>query len=87
MRSMRLIAVMTAAAAGFGPVFANAEAIALSLLHPKDRVDVPVSAIGRVEAAATIAVRNTETGQFHEYPNPHVEVCFAKDDVGSAFAI
>lgn len=79
MRSMRLIAMMTAAAAGFGPAFANAEDIALSLRHPKGSVDVPVSAIGRVEAVATIAVRNTENGQIHEYPNPHVEVCFAED--------
>ena len=53
MRSMRLIAMMTAAAAGFGPAFANAEDIALSLRHPKGSVDVPVSAIGPVEAVAT----------------------------------
>ena len=79
MRSMVLVAMITAAATGFGSAFANAEDIALSLRHPKGSVDVPVSAIGRVEAAATIAVRNTETGQIREYPNPHVEVCFAKE--------
>lgn len=62
MRSMVLIAMMTAAAAGLGPAVANAEDIALSLLHPKGRVDVPVSAIRRVEAQATFAFRNTESG-------------------------
>ena len=79
MRSTVLVAMITAAATGFGSAFANAEDIALSLVHPKGRVDVPVSALGDVEAEATFTFRNTETGQFHEYPNPHVEVCFAKD--------
>lgn len=79
MRSTVLIAMMTAAAAGLGLTVANAEDIALSLLHPRGRVDVPVSAIRRVEAQATVAFRNTESGEIHEYPNPHVEVCFAAD--------
>ena len=79
MRSTVLIAMMTAAAAGFGSAFADAEDIALSLVHPKGRVDVPVSALGEVKAAATYAFRNSETGQVHEYPNPHVSVCFSDD--------
>ncbi len=79
MRSTRLIAMMTAAAAGFGSAFANAEDIALSLVHPKGRVDIPLSAVSRVEAQAMIAFRNTETGQVHEYPNPHVDVCLSED--------
>jgi preprotein translocase subunit SecD len=78
-RSTILIAMMTAAATGFGSAFANAEDIALSLVHPKGRVDVPVSALGEVKAAATFAFRNTETGQVHEYPDPHVYLCFSED--------
>lgn len=79
MRSTVLVAIITAAAAGFGAAFADAENIALSLLHPRGRVDIPAGAISHVEARATIAVRNTETRAVHEYPNPHVEVCFAED--------
>jgi preprotein translocase subunit SecD len=79
MRFTRLIAMITAAAAGFGPAFVSAEDIALSFVHPKGRIDIPLSAVSRVEAAATIAFRNSETGEVHEYANPHVEVCFAKD--------
>ncbi len=66
----RLIATITAA---------NAEEIALSLVHPKGRIDIPVSAVRRVDALATIKFHNTETGEVHEYPDPHVDVCFAKD--------
>jgi preprotein translocase subunit SecD len=75
---MRLIAVMTAAVAGLGTGLANAEDIALSLVHTKGRVDVPVGAAGRVDASATMAFRDTETGEVHEYPSPRVEVCFTK---------
>jgi preprotein translocase subunit SecD len=79
MRFKRLVAMMTAAATGLGTGFANAEDIAVSLVHPKGRIDIPVSAVGRVDASAKIAFRNTETGEVHEYPNPHVDVCYAKD--------
>ena len=79
MRFKRLIAMMTAAATGFGTGFANAEDIALSLVHDKGRIDIPVSAVGRVDASATFTFRNTETGKVHEYPDPHVDVCYAKD--------
>jgi hypothetical protein len=79
MRFKRLIAVMTATATALGTGFANAEDIALSLVHPKGRIDIPVSAVGRVHAYAKIVFRNTETGEIHEYPDPHVEVCYAND--------
>jgi hypothetical protein len=79
MRCTLLIAIVTALASGFGCACANAEDIALSLVHLKGRIDVPVSALGRVDASATIAFRNTETGQVHEYLEPHVELCFAAD--------
>ena len=75
----RLIAIITAAATILGSAFANAEEIALSLVHPKGRIDIPVSAVRRVDALATIKFHNTETGEVHEYPDPHVDVCFAKD--------
>jgi preprotein translocase subunit SecD len=79
MRFKLLIVMMTVAATGFGTGFASAEDIALSLVHPKGRIDIPVGAVGRIDASATIAFRNTETGKVHEYPNPHVDVCYAKD--------
>jgi preprotein translocase subunit SecD len=71
--------MITAAATGFGSAFANAEDIALSLRHPKGSVDVPVSALGDVEAEATFTFRNTETGRVHEYPDPHVYLCYSED--------
>jgi preprotein translocase subunit SecD len=79
MRFTRLIVLMTAASIGLAPAFAEADDIALSLVHTRGRVDVPISAISAVDASATIAFRNTETGEVHKYPDPHVEVCFAKD--------
>ncbi len=75
----RLIAIMTAAASGLAPAFANAEDIALSLVHAKGRVDIPISAVSRAEVHATVAVRNAETGEVHEYPDPHVVLCFTED--------
>lgn len=79
MRFTRSIAMLTAAAAVLGSAFANAEDIALSLVHPKGRIDIPVSAVRRVEAQANFAFHKPETGGVHEYPNPHVEVCFTRD--------
>ena len=73
-----LIAVIALATSGFADL-ATAEDIALSLVHPKGRVDIPVSALKDVRAYATLAVRNTETGEIHEYPEPSVEVCYNKD--------
>jgi len=79
MKRMHLIAMTTAAATGLGLALANAEDIALSLVNPKSRIDIPASAVLRADAQATLSVRNTETGAVHEYPNPHVEVCFSGD--------
>lgn len=61
------------------PADGVADEIALSLVHPKERIDVPVSSLRRVEVRATVAFRNTETGVVHEYPSPGVKVCFTKD--------
>ena len=68
-----------AATLGVGKSTANAEEIALSLVNPKGRIDIPVSAVDRVQAYATIAFRNSETGAVRERPDPHVEVCVAKE--------
>jgi hypothetical protein len=82
---MRTIRAATAAAAMMmtvailRPACANAEDIALSLVNPKGRIDVPVSAVRGVEARATFNVRIPQTGEVREYPDPYVEVCFAKD--------
>ena len=73
------IVMMMGAVIGLGPTLADADDIALSLVHPKGRVDIAVSALRRVDASPTFAFRNTETGEVHQYPNPHVEVCFTKD--------
>lgn len=74
----RFIAMMTAGAI-MGPAGADAEDIALSLVNPKGRVDIPVSAVHRVDAWATVKLRIQGTGEEREYPHPYVSVCFAKD--------
>jgi hypothetical protein len=79
MKIRHLIATMVMAAAIMGPVGAGAEDIALSLVNPKGRVDIPVSAIHRVDALATFAFRIKGTDEVREYASPRVEVCFAKD--------
>jgi preprotein translocase subunit SecD len=79
MKSWWLIATILAAVGGLQSTTAIAEDIALSLVNPKGRIDVPTGAVARVEARATIAFRNTETNKVVEYPNPHVELCFSKD--------
>jgi preprotein translocase subunit SecD len=79
MKFTPLIAMMTTAATMLGPACADADDIALSLVHPKGRVDIPVSAVQRVDARATTSVRIPQTVEVREYPHPYVEVCFAKD--------
>jgi preprotein translocase subunit SecD len=82
---IRVIRAETAAAAVMvtiailRPACANAEDIAMSLVHPKGRIDVPVSDIRGVETWATTKFRTQGTQEVHEYPNPHVIVCFAHD--------
>jgi preprotein translocase subunit SecD len=58
---------------------ADAEDIALSLVNPKGRVDVPLSAIHQIEARATFAYRIQGTDEVREHPSPGVDLCFAKD--------
>jgi hypothetical protein len=68
-----------------GKSAAHAEEIAVSFVHPKGRVDIPVSALDRVQAYATFRSRNSETGEVREFREPHVEICVTKE-LGSAFA-
>jgi hypothetical protein len=58
---------------------AMADDIALSLVHWQNHIDVPVSAIRRIEAYATQTFIITETKQKWEFPTPHVELCYAAD--------
>jgi preprotein translocase subunit SecD len=79
MKSVRLIAIILTAAGGLASACANAGDIALSLVNPAGRIDIPASAVTRVEARATIAFRNSETRKVFEDPDPHVELCFSED--------
>jgi preprotein translocase subunit SecD len=56
-----------------------ADDIALSLVHGRSGIDVPVSAIRRIEAYATMIFVITETKEERELPSPHVELCYAAD--------
>jgi preprotein translocase subunit SecD len=58
---------------------AMADDIALSLVHGQNRIDIPVSAIRRIEAHATQTFVVTETKQKREFPLPHVKFCYAAD--------
>lgn len=58
---------------------AMADDIALSLVHGQNRIDIPVSALRRIEAHATQSFVNTETKQKREFRLPHVEFCYAAD--------
>jgi preprotein translocase subunit SecD len=79
MKTLGLIAAILLVAGGLGSATAAAGDIAVSLVNPSGRIDIPVSAITHVQALATIAIRNTETKKVVEYPEPHVEVCFTED--------
>jgi hypothetical protein len=63
---------------GHGSESAHVERIALSLVHPRERIDIPVSAILRIEAHGEIAFTEQGTGRPWISPNPHVEICFAE---------
>jgi preprotein translocase subunit SecD len=78
-KSVRLVAVTMAVAGELGSACAHGGDIAVSLVNPAGRIDVPASAIVRVEARATIAFRNSETGEIFEDPTPHVELCLSED--------
>lgn len=72
----RLALTIAAVVLGCGCVPAEAEDIALSLVHQQGRVDIPMSAIRRIEARALTTFMMTETRKRREYSAPHVEVCF-----------
>lgn len=57
---------------------APVERIALSLVHPRGRIDIPVSAILRIEAHGDGTVADHDTGRMSTYRGPHVEVCFTQ---------
>lgn len=56
-----------------------ADEIALSLVHAHSRIDIPVSAIQRIEAFATQTFIITETKEKREFQSPHVDLCYAAD--------
>jgi preprotein translocase subunit SecD len=64
---------------GRSPDDALAERIALSLVHARARIDIPVSAIVRIEALEEFNYFVPETGQHLKVPQPHVEVCFKQE--------
>ncbi len=77
MKTVRLIVVILAASGGLGSAFADD--IALSLVNPQGRIDIPAGTITRIEARATIEFRNTETGKTFGHEDPHVEICYSED--------
>jgi hypothetical protein len=50
--------------------------IALSLVHARERIDIPVSAVVRIEAREEFTVCDWGTRRLWTFPSPHVEVCF-----------
>jgi hypothetical protein len=74
-----MCAIVAATIFGVGQTRAQAEEIAVSFVHPKGRVDIPVSALDRVQAYPTFKSRNSETGAIREFPGPHVEICVTKE--------
>jgi preprotein translocase subunit SecD len=63
----------------FRTIPAKSDDIAVSLVQGQNRIDIPVSAIRSVEAYATQTFFNTDTKQKHEYPLPHVDLCYSAD--------
>jgi preprotein translocase subunit SecD len=76
MRQFPLI-VLTAFMCGAAP--ATAAEIALSLVHGQSRIDIPTSAVTRIEPRATITFVITETKQPRDFPSPHVELCYTAE--------
>jgi preprotein translocase subunit SecD len=71
-----LFPIIATLALNFAP--AGADEIALSLIHKQGRVDVPVSAIRRIEPHASTKFIIRETREPGEFSLPHVEVCFTR---------
>jgi len=51
--------------------------IALSLVHSRERIDIPVNAILCIEAHGEITFCERGTKKLWTFRHPHVEVCFA----------
>jgi SecDF, P1 head subdomain len=79
MKFTRVIARIVTVAALAAPAGAGAEDIALSLVNPKGRIDIPVGAVEQIIARANFVYRIQGTEEMHETPSPHVQVCFSKD--------
>jgi hypothetical protein len=58
---------------------AAADDIALSLVHGQDRIDIPVSAITRIEAHATQTFTFADTRESRTYPFPGVDLCYTAE--------
>ena len=58
---------------------AAADDIALSLVHGQDRIDIPASAITRIEAHATQTFTFTDTQETRTFPLSGVELCFTAE--------
>jgi preprotein translocase subunit SecD len=78
LKLMCVIAMATIASFA-APAGANADDIALSLVNPNGRVDIPVSAVRQVAARANFVYRIQGSEETHEDPSPHVLVCFSED--------
>ena len=67
-RAETAMAAVMVAVAVLRPACADAEDIAMSLVNPKGRIDVPVGDIRGVEAWATTSSGLQGTEEVHEYP-------------------
>ena len=81
MTRLGVLFILAATAFGAGESIASAEDIALSLVNPKGQIDVPVSAVTRVQPYRKHTFRNTETGEIYQskFDDSYVEVCFSED--------
>jgi hypothetical protein len=61
---------------GRGSDAPRSERIALSLVHARERIDIPVRAIVRIEALTELTVFDRETGRTLMFPRARVEVWF-----------
>jgi hypothetical protein len=63
---------------GHGADTERGERIALSLVHPRERIDVPVSAIVTIEATGESTYAEEGTGRLCTFRSPRVELCFTQ---------
>jgi hypothetical protein len=57
----------------------DVERIALSLVHSRVRIDIPVTAIVLIEAFGEITFANQKSGEQRTVHHPHVEVSFTQE--------